>query len=397
VQLVTWSAARTRRLAGIAAAALVLAGLYVLRWSGINSGGWVDLAVYVRGAQAFVNGTPLYQSFPGTLPFTYTPFAAVVFAPLSLPGTDTARWLFTAGSLVSYLAVLVVCARQLRLSWQHLALVGVAGMALEPLVRTILLGQINLYLMALVVLDCLLVRSTRRGWLVGLAAGIKIVPGVFILYFVLRRDWRSAVRAAAGFVLTVALGAFVLPAGSRQYWTGGLFEISHWGPVAVVDAKNQSLIGELARISHQPSPTMLTTLVLPAAGLALALAAARRQLRIGDEVAAVTAIAIGGLLASPLSWTHHWVWAVPAILVLVSRRQWAIAGLVGLVFAAGPARGVVLTPSQDSLSLLQQVASGTYVATGLALLALWAFGSGRWGRTPGSAQDGAAISAGATL
>ncbi len=395
--MVTWREARTRRLAGIAAAALVLAGLSILRWSGINSGGWVDLAVYVRGAEALVTGTPLYQSVPGTLPFTYTPFAAVVFAPLTLLGTGTARWLFTAGSLVSYLAVLVVCARRLRLSWQHLALVALAGMALEPLVRTILLGQINLYLMALVVIDCLLVRSTRRGWLVGLAAGIKIVPGVFVLYFVLRRDWRSAVRAAAGFVLTVTLGAFVLPAGSRQYWTGGLFEISHWGPVAVLDAKNQSLIGELARISHQPSPAMLTTLVLSAAGLALALAAARRQLRIGDEVAAVTAIAIGGLLASPLSWTHHWVWAVPAILVLVSRRQWAIAGLVGLVFAAGPARGVVLAPSQDSLSLLQQVASGTYIATGLALLALWAFGSGRWGRTPASAQDGAAISAGATL
>ena len=30
--------------------------------------------------------------------------------------------------------------------------------------------------------------------------------------------------------------------------------ISHWGPVAVVDGKNQSLIGELARISHHPCP-----------------------------------------------------------------------------------------------------------------------------------------------
>jgi len=84
-------------------------------------------------------------------------------------------------------------------------------------------------------------------------------------------------------------------------------------------------------------------------------------------------------------------------MVLVSRRQWASACLVGLVFAAGTARGVTLAPSQESLTLLQQLASGTYVATGLAVLALWAFGSGRWGRPPWSAQDGAAMSAGATL
>ena len=398
--MASWKAATAPRRAGRAASVLVLLAVLVLcalRWSGVNSGGWVDLAVYIRGAEAIVAGTPLYESTSGVLPFTYSPFAAVVFAPLSFLSITTARWLFTIGSLLSYLVVVTVCGRRLRLPWQSLALVALAGMAMEPVVRTILLGQINLYLMALVVLDCLVVRPKHRGWLVGLAAGIKIVPGVFVLYFVLQRDWRSAVRASGAFLLTVALGAIVTPQGSLKYWTGGLLEISRWGPVAVVDAKNQSLIGELARISHQPTPLLMTTLVLATAGLALGLAAARRQLRIGDEVAALTAVAIGGLLASPLSWNHHWVWAVPAVMVLVSRLQWASACLIGLVFAAGTARGVTLAPSQESLTLLQQLASGTYVATGLAVLALWTFGSGRWGRPPWSAQDGAAMSAGATL
>ena len=398
--MASWKAATAPRRAGRAASVLVLLAVLVLcavRWSGVNSGGWVDLAVYIRGAEAIVAGTPLYESTSGVLPFTYSPFAAVVFAPLSFLSITTARWLFTIGSLLSYLVVAAVCGRRLRLPWQSLTLVALAGMALEPVVRTILLGQINLYLMALVVLDCLVVRPTHRGWLVGLAAGIKVVPGVFVLYFVLQRDWRSAVRASGAFLLTVALGAIVTPQGSLKYWTGGLLEISRWGPAAVVDAKNQSLIGELARISHQPTPLIVTTLVLTAAGLALGLAAARRQLRIGDEVAALTAVAIGGLLASPLSWNHHWVWAVPAVMVLVSRLQWASACLIGLVFAAGTARGVNLAPSQESLTVLQQLASGTYVATGVAVLALWALGSGRWGRPPGSAQDGAAMSAGATL
>jgi alpha-1,2-mannosyltransferase len=142
-----------------------------------------------------------------------------------------------------------------------------------------------------------------------------------------------------------------------------------------VDGKNQSLVGLLTRISHNPSPLMVTELVLFAAALAFAIAAARRQLRTGEDVAALTAIAIGGLLASPLSWTHHWIWCVPAVLVLVSRKQWVAAWLLGLVFAAGPEFGVTVLRSQESLTVLQQMACATYVAAGVGLLAMWTFGS----------------------
>jgi len=365
---------------------LAVAALVWVRWSVVR-GNWADLDVYVRGAQAIIAGAPLYQQPAGVLPFTYSPFAAVLFIPFQLLSTAGARWVFTLGSVVSYLVAVGVCGRRLRVPWRLLALVAVAGMALEPFVRTILLGQVNLYLMAVVVIDCLVIRSSRRGWLVGLAAGIKIVPGVFVLYFVLQRDWRSALRAAAGFLLTVVCGAIVAPQDSRQYWAGGLFGISHWGPAAVVDGKNQSLVGELTRVSQSPTPLLVTELVLFVAALALAAAAARRQLRIGDDVAALTAVAIGGLLASPLSWTHHWAWCVPVIMVLVSRRQWVTAWLVGLVFAAGPEWGVTVQRSQESLTFLQQAACATYVAAGIAILAMWAFGSaGGGGRK--AAQDG---------
>jgi alpha-1,2-mannosyltransferase len=375
--MVSRNAVTKSRLASWAGVFLAIATLYWLRWSGVNSGSWVDLDVYVRGAHDLVTQAALYETQAGVLPFTYSPFAALVLTPLLLLSSAGARWVITVGSLASYLVVIGACGRRLRLPWRHVALVALAGMALEPFVRTMLLGQVNLYLMALVVVDCLVIRSSRRGWLVGLAAGIKIVPGVFVLYFLLQRDWRSALRAACGFLMTVGVGAVVAPKDSLRYWTGGLFGISHWGPVAVVDGKNQSLIGELARISHNPSPLMVTALVLSGCGLALGVAAAHRQLRIGDEVAALTAIAIGGLLASPLSWTHHWLWAVPAIMVLVSRRQWVMAWLLGCAFAAGAARGVTLEPAQETLTLLQGAASATYVMAGAALLALWAFGPGR--------------------
>jgi alpha-1,2-mannosyltransferase len=366
---------QNRQAVSYAAGGLAVVALYWLRWSGVNSGNWVDLEVYVRGAQAMVTGAPLYVSQPGVLPFTYSPFAAMVFAPLLFMGATGARWGLTLGSLASYLVVIGTFGWRLRLPWRHLILVALAAMALEPLVRTILLGQVNLYLMAAVVVDCLVIRPTRRGWLVGIAAGIKVVPGVFVLYFVLQRDWRSALRAGCGFLMTVLCGAVVAPQDSLRYWSGGLFGISHWGPVAVVDGKNQSLIGQLARLSHNPSPLMLSVLLLCASGLALGIAAAHRQLRRGDDVAALTAVAIGALLASPLSWTHHWVWAVPAIMVLISRKQWVGAWLLGSVFAAGAARGLTLQPAQASLTLLQQLACATYVLAGLAVLAFWVLDS----------------------
>ena len=370
-----WKTAKNLRTVSFAAAVLAVGALYWLRWSGVNAGSYVDLEVYARGAQAILTRAPLYEPQAGALPFTYAPFAAVVFIPLHLLSSTGARWVFTLGSLASYLVTVVALGWRLRLPWRHLALVVLAGMALEPVARTVLLGQVNLFLMAAVGVDALVLRSSHRGWLVGLAAGIKIVPGVFVLYFLLQRDWRSALRAAYGFLLTVALGVIVAPQDSLRYWTGGLFGISHWGPVAVVDGKNQSLIGQLARVTDDPSPMMVTALVLSASGLALAIVAAHRQVRIGDDVAALTAVAIGGLLASPLSWTHHWVWCVPAVMVLVSRRQWVSAWLLALVFAAGSARGVTLQASQESLTLLQQVASATYVAAGAVLVARWAFGS----------------------
>ena len=388
----TNKAVKAGRFAMWAAAVLAVVALLWIPWS-VARASWADLEVYVRGAQAILAGAPLYAQQAGVLPFTYSPFAAVVFTPLPFLSPTASGWFFTLGSLVGYLVVVGAFGWRLRLPWRYLALVAMGGMAFEPFVRTIVLGQVNLYLIAAVVLDCLVIRSSHRGWLVGLAAGIKVVPGVFVLYFVLQRDWRSATRAACAFVLTVVCGAVVAPQDSMRYWSGGLFGISHWGPVAVVDGKNQSLIGQLARISHNPSPLMVTALVLSASGLALAIAAAHRQLQAGDDVAALTAVAIGGLLASPLSWTHHWVWAVPAVMVLVSRRQWVTAWLFGLVFAAGPEWGVTVQSSQVSLSLLQQVACATYVTAGLGLLGMWAFGS-RGGGAPAPAPRGLPVSRG---
>src|SRR6185503_2998884 len=94
--------ARNLRPAALATAVLAVATLLWLRWS-VAAGNWADLDVYVRGAHAILTRTSLYEGHAGVLPFTYPPFPAVAFTPLDVVGPTGARWVFTLGSLVSYL------------------------------------------------------------------------------------------------------------------------------------------------------------------------------------------------------------------------------------------------------------------------------------------------------
>src|SRR5665811_1175094 len=65
--VVSRNAVTNSRFVSWAGVFLAIAALYWLRWSGVNSGNWVDLDVYVRGAQAIVTGAPLYEP-----PVSYT-------------------------------------------------------------------------------------------------------------------------------------------------------------------------------------------------------------------------------------------------------------------------------------------------------------------------------------
>src|SRR5664279_1728989 len=179
--------------------ASVVGALIWLRWGGIRKGIWVDLDVYVRGAAAVMRHERLYSVSVHGLPFTYPPFAAVLYVPLELLGTVGARWVLTVASISCYVVVLVICARRLRMNLAIAAVIGLAGLTFEPFLRTILLGQINLVLLALVVVDCPVVPARYRGMLIGFATGIKILPSAFIHFLRLKREWEAFGRAAVVF------------------------------------------------------------------------------------------------------------------------------------------------------------------------------------------------------
>lgn len=324
-----WPAAKTL--------ALLVVALALGRWSIPHESPLMDMDVYIRGARAVLDGEPLYEVRAHDLPFTYSPFAAGVFGVLAVLPRPAAGALLTGASLAAYAAVVVVCARRLGVPRSVAAFVAVGGLALEPLFANFSLGQVNLLLVLLVVVDVLVLPPGRRGWLVGVAAGIKIVPALFALVFLLRRDWGALARSAGGFVATVALGAVWAPRDSLFFWGGGFASVGRFGDDVGPRVDNQSLLALWLRLGGDASPGV--GMALTAAGVSVSLAAwaAWRRLRAGDDVGALLAVALGSLLASPISWTHHWVWLVLLLLLLAARRRWVVLWALSAALWGGPA------------------------------------------------------------
>jgi alpha-1,2-mannosyltransferase len=302
--------------------ALALLGMAAVRWVDPATWNVVDLVDFVDGGHSVIQGSDIYRYIPGVQPFNYPPFAAVVFVPMALAG-EGARWVATGLSLAAGLVTTWTCFRDWSSTRSVLAARGacliLAIVALEPTQRTLIYGQVNLVLMALVMLDVFVVPRRFRGILIGVAAGIKLVPAIFVMYFLLRGEWRSASRAALTGLVTIAVGWAMAPASSMRYWVSDTDKLSRFGPVAD-DAGNQSLWATVVRfIGPDHSSTLLVSAVI---GIATAVWAARKALRSGDHLHAVCCLAVGGLLASPISWTHHWVWVLPVLVVLARRRAW---------------------------------------------------------------------------
>ena len=306
--LFTWSAGAAY--AASAAACCLLAAR--------SQANFVDLHVYRMGGAAVLHGRDLYQLRFAWLSFTYPPFAAVVFTALAAVPWGVAAAVLTGASAVALPVALYMALRLPRprrepaaLVWPLALAAAVVAIWLEPVRTALGYGQVDI-LVALAVLYDLTRPDTSRhkGAAIGLAAGLKLTPAIFVAYLLITRRYRAAATATAVFAGTVAVGFAVLPASSVWYWAG---RFANPGRVSQIqDPENQSLLGALARTMHTADvlPVGLPlAAVVAVAGLALAAAAARR----GDEALGFSLCAITGLLVSPISWTHHWVIAIPAL------------------------------------------------------------------------------------
>jgi alpha-1,2-mannosyltransferase len=282
----------------------------------------IDLRVYRHAPPGLFGGT-LYdfrlgefsEQFP--LPFTYPPFAALTFLPLSWLPWVVVRFgwqLLSIGCLywVARCAVRLVTPSA---PHRHVMLWTAAALWFEPVRTTFNYGQINLVLAAVLLSALLAARDVTAGLGVGLAAGVKLAPGISALYFLARRRYAAAAWSVGWFAATVGLMFAIAPTASEQYWLHLLSDASRIGPVG--SAINQSLRGALTRSAGFDVSLGPPWMIAVAAATVLTGFALRAAVRAGDTVAAIVVVQFFGLLVSPISWSHHWVWVLPALVWLV--------------------------------------------------------------------------------
>jgi alpha-1,2-mannosyltransferase len=330
-------------LVGVAALVIVLGGWMIYAFTQPTSSTlWpVDLGVYRDGglivrqigpynAKLGAEPFPLYDwTGAGNLNFTYTPFAALFFAAVSfIPWSVLPRIVQVANLVFLFIAAWCTMGalgykdRKVRLGG---ALLGFsAGLLTEPVFRTLYLGQINLLLMAAIIWD-LTQPDTRRfkGIATGLAAGIKLTPLVFIPYLLLTRKFRAAAVSAGSFAFTIALGFLILPRDSKDWWFNGLF-IQDGRTGFVGWTGNQSLRAVATRLAGSIDSGTAPWVVLALVATVVGLLAAAQLDRAGHLMLGLLTAALVGLLDSPISWDHHWVWVVPAMMAAghYAARAW---------------------------------------------------------------------------
>jgi alpha-1,2-mannosyltransferase len=349
-------------LAGLAVAVLAGHAVVLALWPDAHLL-MIDLQVYAAGGEHVLRGGPLYDS--GVLldlPFVYPPFAAVLFAPLSLLPVGLLKVLWTAAGIGLLGFVVHRCGRAagLPLGIAGAVLLTVVATGLDPVRTTLYLGQINLVLLALVVGDLLGRPDSRwRGVGVGLAAAVKLTPLLFVVYLLVTGRRRAAATAVGVFVAASVLGFLLAPADSVDYWLHGTFAAAD-RISDVAGLSNHSLNGLLARLGL-PALWFPCAAVLGAATVLLAV----RAHRAGQEVLALTVCGLACAALAPFAWSHHWVWVVPLMVLLVARAAAGarpsvvlLGGLLVVTLAVVtrlPGPGVGPIPSTGLISLQPDV------------------------------------------
>jgi alpha-1,2-mannosyltransferase len=300
----------------------------------------LDFRIYMWGGHAVLHDDRLYLALAYGHWFTYSPFAAIVFVPVATLPLAVARvlWDLVSVAALAYSCVLLLKLAGYRPSRLMVAGVVAAAMALDPVYETLFLGQINLILLALILTDIWRVSrgpgdGLSAGIGIGVAAAIKLTPAIFIVFLLLARRTKAALVAAATFVACGLIGFAVAPHASTLYWE----HLSHdTRRVGAPYISNQSPYAAAIRIAGGQAHIGWWWVVVSVAFAVIGLAVAAMLVRRGDWLGAVAVTGTTGLLVSPISWAHHWVWILPALVLLVREGHRVAAAAGYLLFALAP-------------------------------------------------------------
>ncbi|MFD3662937.1 glycosyltransferase 87 family protein [Streptomyces sp. NPDC058659] len=359
----------------------------------------LDVMVYRAEGETVRAGGDLYamRATSADLAMTYPPFAALLFVPLTLVSVPVMRTLATAGNLLLVIALVQLSLQLVRPAlsrtdlWRTTLWVAAAVVWCEPVWTTLRYGQINLLIAVAVLWDLTRREGSRWAGLgIGLAIAVKLTPGLFVVLLLAaglllwRRDrcWNQWLRtggtATGVFLVTTLAVALALPADSKKFWTETLFATGRVG--FAEETANQSISGVLARLMHTDSPGIWWVLAAAVMGGAAMVLAVRAAVR-GDKAVAVIICAFTALMISPISWSHHWVWCVPLLILLADRatRAWPVTGVVAVAFTSFALWWVPHDPGRPELdqNAGQMLLSAVYPLTATALLVGYALAERR--------------------
>ncbi|KAB7759434.1 mannosyltransferase [Mycolicibacterium mucogenicum] len=288
----------------------------------VKGDAFFDLRVYVLGGSALTHPGSLYDFFyvdptkGEHLPFTYPPFAAIVFAPLHFAPFGVVAFAWQVALIAAVYATVRLCQRFIGGGSARVAMLWTAGAIwMEAPGSSIQSGQIGIFLMLAVLYAAYDSRWWLSGLLIGVGAGIKLTPAITGFYFVGVRRWGTALFSAVVFFGTVGLAYLLLPDETRRYFPHQMAEAGKTLPVG--SAWNQSWQGGLSRIAGHDvgmSPLVVGAIVGTAVLAVLAFRALGGE---HDRLGSLLVVQLFGLLAEPVSWTHHWVWVLPLIIWLL--------------------------------------------------------------------------------
>ncbi|OBG29301.1 hypothetical protein A5764_22335 [Mycobacterium sp. 852002-51057_SCH5723018] len=369
--------------------------------------GYLDLQVYRAGGHALLTGNSVYAAdfasvnhSPNGLPFTYPPFSALTFVALALLPATAAAVLMVVLNAAACVVLLGLVLTAVHGTWRRppvpiparaataVLTAALAFVVSVPVQANFTYGQLDLILAAAVALEILPPSVPwPRGLLVGLAAAIKLTPAVFVGYFLVTRQWRALAVSLAAAASAVALGWLADPADTVRYFTSTVFDAGRIGRLSF--HSNQSLRGVIERIPTLDASRGVLVVALTVGVLALAVAAIEVSRRCHDTVAAVLSAAFLGLLCSPVSWGHQWVWLSAAAVYFLMR--WTVAGGVGNVVAGLAVALLTLAPPwmllphdggrERGWNGIEQLLGSAWALTALALLVRFAVPRGAAARS----------------
>ncbi|MFV2016985.1 glycosyltransferase 87 family protein [Micromonospora sp. LOL_023] len=378
-----------RQVAIVVALAVVVAGFLAFA---AERHGFFDLKVYYGAMHHWLrDGGELYDHMKpfSQYGFTYPPFAAFLMSPMALLPWHLAivvsvTLTVVTSALVLWWLVDPIARREGWTRWFAFAVAICLVAAYEPMRETVNFGQVNMLLLFLVAADLFWLvaagspvpRRWRRfaGVGVGLATAIKLTPGIFIVYLLVTRRWRAAITASATAAVATLVAAAIAPDAAREYWTQALWNTDRVGALDFVS--NQSLRGIVARIDPL-HPSTVAWLVLVLVTLFWWAWRCRTAVAAGDEVTGFALTGVVGCLVSPVTWVHHLVWLIPALILLVdnalaaparSRRRRALLGFATVGYLVLVSRLVWIWRNQDAANLVGFLGSNAYVWVSIGLL-----------------------------